>query len=263
MVVYKHIRLDTDDVFYIGIGSKASRAFSKDRRNSYWHNIVNKVGYRVEIITECKTREEACKIECDLISHYGRIGIDPNGILVNMTKGGDGGDTLTGHPNREEIIKKRAFILKGTHRPTHVVEAMSEGWKRWYDSLTDKEKKSLSNKQMNALKDRRMTEGLTDSEIKHREKSKSRLIELNKSEKRRLEQSIRMKEQQTGKIFTDNHKKNIGKASKGRISVHRKAVIIDGIEYAAQKIASESLNIPMSTLKHRLNSDNFPQYSYK
>ena len=62
---------------------------------------------------------------------------------------------------------------------------------------------------------------------------------------------------------TASNKKNIGKASKGRISVHRKAVIIDGIEYAAQKIASGSLNIPMSTLKHRLNSDNFPQYSYK
>tara|TARA_B110000879_G_C10995098_1_gene440811 strand:- start:83 stop:874 length:792 start_codon:yes stop_codon:yes gene_type:complete len=263
MIVYKHIRLDTDDLFYIGIGSKVSRAFSKHRRNTHWHNIVNKVGYRVEIITECETREEACKIEQDLISQYGRIGSDPNGILVNMTKGGDGGDTTTGHPNREEIINKRADALRGIPRPPDVIKAMTNGWKKWYDSLTDKEKQSLSNKQMSALKDRRMTEGLRDSEIKHREESKSRLMELNKSEKRRLEQSIRMKEQQTGKIFTDEHKKNIGKSSKGRISVHRKAVIIDDIEYAAQGIASKSLNMPMSTLKRRLNSDNFPQFRYK
>lgn len=263
MIVYKHIRLDTNVVFYIGIGSKVSRAFSKGRRNPHWHNIVKKVGYRVEIIAECDTRKEASLIERDLILQYGRIGIDPNGTLVNMTKGGDGGDTITNHPNRDQILKKRSIALKGKNRPLKVVESMINGWKNWYDSLSDEEKKLLSNKQMKSLKNRIQSDGLTEAEIKHREESKSRLIELNKSEKRRLEQSIRMKEQQTGKVFTDEHKKNIGRSSSGRISVHRRAVVIEGVEYAAQGIASKSLNIPMSTLKYRLNSDKFPQYHYK
>jgi uncharacterized protein YdaT len=263
MVVYKHIRLDTNEVFYVGIGSKISRAFSKGRRNPYWHNIVKKTDYIVEIVQHCETREEASDIERDLILQYGRIGIDPNGTLVNMTKGGDGGDTITDHPNRDEILEKKSNALKGISRPPDVIKKMTKGWKKWYDSLTDEEKKLLSNKQMPALKDRRMSKGLTESEIKHREESKSRLIELNKSDKRRLEQSIRMKEQQTGKIFTDEHRKNIGEASKGRISVHRKCVIIDDIEYPAQKIASELLGIPMTTLRRRLNSDKFPNYQYK
>lgn len=91
--VYQHIRLDTDEVFYIGIGSDTKgnyvRANTKKSRSDYWKNIVNKVGYKIEILNEDISWEDACEEERRLIKHYGRK--DNNtGILVNLTDGGDG-----------------------------------------------------------------------------------------------------------------------------------------------------------------------------
>jgi len=91
--VYQHIRLDTDEVFYIGIGTdsngKYKRANRKTHRSEYWNNIVNKAGYRVEILTDGITKDEAAEEEKRLIKHYGRRDIN-TGILVNMTDGGEG-----------------------------------------------------------------------------------------------------------------------------------------------------------------------------
>ena len=51
-VVYKHIRKDNNDVFYVGIGQSIERAYSTQNRTLYWHNIVNKVGFKYEIIED-------------------------------------------------------------------------------------------------------------------------------------------------------------------------------------------------------------------
>ena len=49
--LYYHTRLDTNQVFYIGIGSSKKRAYSKSCRNKHWVNTVNKYGYEVQILT--------------------------------------------------------------------------------------------------------------------------------------------------------------------------------------------------------------------
>lgn len=87
--VYKHIRKDTGEVFYIGIGIKNNRAKSKFGRNNLWKKIVNKTDFIVEIIENDLTWQEACEKEKELISLYGRIDLG-NGTLANMTDGGDG-----------------------------------------------------------------------------------------------------------------------------------------------------------------------------
>jgi len=87
--VYRHKRLDTNEVFYIGVGVVKRRAWSKNGRNKHWHNIVNKHGFTYEILAEGIIREEACELEEFLISEYGRRDLG-TGILVNMTGGGDG-----------------------------------------------------------------------------------------------------------------------------------------------------------------------------
>lgn len=88
-VVYKHIRKDTNEVFYIGIGSKKQRATSTHKRNEFWWNIVNKAGYEVEIIHEGISIDEAKQLEIKYISEYGRKDLEL-GTLVNLTDGGDG-----------------------------------------------------------------------------------------------------------------------------------------------------------------------------
>lgn len=89
--VYKHTRLDTNEVFYIGIGTqdKYKRAFSLIKRNKFWQNIVSKTDFLVEIIQDGLSWEEACKKEKETIKKIGRrdLGL---GTLVNMTDGGDG-----------------------------------------------------------------------------------------------------------------------------------------------------------------------------
>lgn len=90
--VYRHKRLDKNEIFYIGIGSdskgKYSRAYSKVGRNKYWHNITKSTEYKVEIISEeWLTWEEACEKEKFWITFYGRADLK-KGSLVNMTDGG-------------------------------------------------------------------------------------------------------------------------------------------------------------------------------
>ena len=88
-VVYLHKRNDTNEVFYVGIGVDKKRAFEKRKRNAHWYNVVDKVGYTVDILVSDTPWEDACKIEKLLIEKYGRrdLGL---GALVNMTDGGDG-----------------------------------------------------------------------------------------------------------------------------------------------------------------------------
>jgi len=81
--VYQHRRIDNNSVFYIGIGSRKDRANSKHSRNAYWHNIVNKTEYKIEIIYNNLDKNSAIEFEKFLILLHGDK-------LCNMTSGGEG-----------------------------------------------------------------------------------------------------------------------------------------------------------------------------
>jgi hypothetical protein len=139
--VYRHIRLDKNEPFYIGIGSdkKFYRAYSLRTRNQLWHNIINKSDYEVEIIMDNLTWEQACEKEKEFISLYGRKNTK-TGILCNMTDGGEGtlnvkfseerrksisirnlgntyGTLTKGLKRSEEIKNKISFAMKGEKHP--------------------------------------------------------------------------------------------------------------------------------------------------
>jgi hypothetical protein len=90
--IYRHIRLDKNEPFYIGIGHDNNflykRAYTKNSRNKYWKNIA-KLGYSVDILLDGITWEEACIKEIEFIELYGRkdLGL---GSLINLTNGGEG-----------------------------------------------------------------------------------------------------------------------------------------------------------------------------
>lgn len=88
--VYRHIRLDKNEPFYIGIGSGGyKRANSVRGRNKIWNGIVSRTDYEVEIMLDDLGWEEAREKEKEFISLYGRIDKN-NGCLCNLTDGGDG-----------------------------------------------------------------------------------------------------------------------------------------------------------------------------
>ena len=89
--VYRHIRLDKNEPFYIGIGADEDykRAYAFKKRNRYWSHIVNKHKYEVEILMDNLTWLDACKKETEFIALYGREDLNL-GTLTNLTNGGDG-----------------------------------------------------------------------------------------------------------------------------------------------------------------------------
>lgn len=101
--LYRHIRLDTNQPFYIGIGTKPKkynsfkkeyqRAFVKQGRNTYWKNITNKTEYKIDILFESNDHDNIQEKEKEFITLYGRIDLG-TGILVNYTDGGVGSSNM-------------------------------------------------------------------------------------------------------------------------------------------------------------------------
>lgn len=105
--VYGHYKADTDELFYIGKGT-GKRAWVKQSRNPYWHNIVNKHGLTVKIIEDGLTEEEAYNREKVLIEE---IGLEK---LANLAEGGNGltSEVAKQVMNRPEVKKKQSEGLK-------------------------------------------------------------------------------------------------------------------------------------------------------
>jgi Mor family transcriptional regulator len=110
--LYFHYRLDTDEVFYIGKG-KGRRAYNKEARNLYWKRIVDKVGYKVEIVQDNISEWEALMLEMDMISLYKKMGYN----LANFTWGGQRGPT--GHKMSAITRKKKSEAVKGEKHPQY------------------------------------------------------------------------------------------------------------------------------------------------
>lgn len=109
-IVYTHIRKDSKEIFYVGIGKNKERAYSQAGRNKHWKRIVTKVGYEVIIFKEDITWEEACTLEKNLIKEYGRRDL-MTGTLVNMTDGGEGIENPS-----EELREKLRYKKSDAHK---------------------------------------------------------------------------------------------------------------------------------------------------
>lgn len=111
--MYRHIRLDTGQVFYVGKGMRA-RYCTRYGRTQYWHRIVNKAGgFRAEIMLSNLTLEESSIKEQEFIELYGRRSGN-KGLLCNLTNGGDG---RPGYKLSESTKQKISQALRG--KPQH------------------------------------------------------------------------------------------------------------------------------------------------
>ena len=105
--VYRHIRLDKNQPFYIGIGTSEyyNRAYRNKNRSDLWKRISVKGGYEVEILLDNLTWGEACKKEKEFIALYGRKDLK-TGCLANMTDGGDGAiNAIISKEHREKVAE--------------------------------------------------------------------------------------------------------------------------------------------------------------
>ena len=80
----------TNDKNYFGSGLLIKRSIEK-------FGIKN---FKKEILEECENNEELCKKEKFWINKLDSTNIN---IGYNISCGGDGGDTITNHPNKKNI----------------------------------------------------------------------------------------------------------------------------------------------------------------
>lgn len=148
--VYKHTRLDNNEIFYIGIGSddfgKYSRAHSLDNRNKFWQNVVKKTKYKVDILFDNLTWGKACEKEKELIKIIGKKILN-EGTLVNLTDGGEGFKKNHTIETKEKIsnnLSDRTY--ESIHGKNSKIEKKkrSEGVKKSWKNLDEIAKKERS-----------------------------------------------------------------------------------------------------------------------
>lgn len=128
--VYFHRNKNSGDIFYVGIGSK-NRATNLSNRSKYWVNYTKKYGKpTIEIYKTCLSWPEACNLEINLISLFGRKGIDKNGVLINRTLGGEGTLGRIVLPYTDETKAKIGAGNKGKVVSEESRKRMSESKKR-------------------------------------------------------------------------------------------------------------------------------------
>lgn len=144
--LYSHTRLDNNEIFYIGIGTKNKndlkstftsiiyrRAYTKSGRNSIWKHIINKTTYKVEIILESNDYEFIKKKEIEYIKLYGRK--NNKGTLCNLTDGGDGsiGYKMTKEQKQllSDRLKLRVGVLNHFSKQVYVYTMDGSFYKMW------------------------------------------------------------------------------------------------------------------------------------
>lgn len=129
--VYRHIRLDTNQVFYIGIGIGYSyqRAFQKTYRSDFWQKITKKTEWYAEIMIDGITRPQAQEKEKEFIALYKRR--KEGGTLCNLSIGGEGACGLTGKDSPNYGKK-------------HTPERIENMRKAVIASITDETRKKIS-----------------------------------------------------------------------------------------------------------------------
>ena len=181
-VLYRHIRLDTNQPFYIGIGKTEKRAYTTKSRNKHWHNIA-KNGYKVQIMLDDLSWDEACEKEREFIALYGRS--EFGGLLCNLTDGGEG--TI----GRVYSAEHRAKISEGNKGKTHSAETKQKM------SEARKGRKPNLNKTLSA-------------------ETKAKISATHKGKPKSAETRAKMSEWHKGKIMSAEHRAKMSAANKGK-----------------------------------------------
>ena len=116
--IYRHIRIDKNEPFYIGIGTKSEqdlkygyygRASAKHIDNNIWLKIIAKTEWGWEILLESDDRKFISEKEKEFILLYGRK-CDNSGTLANLTLGGEENH---GYKHSDEAKRKISESQKG------------------------------------------------------------------------------------------------------------------------------------------------------
>jgi hypothetical protein len=192
--IYRHIRLDKNEPFYIGIGtdSKYQRAYSKQSRNIFWNRVVSKTDYEVEILLDNLTKDEAKIKEIEFIALYGKK-IDKTGILTNISDGGDGNSggkhteeakLKIGLSNKFKDYSKFDRSYMQTKEYKDKVSKINKG-RKMPDSMREKTSERMKNRIVSAKEKDRLRTLMLGKKMSDETKEKMKLSGLKAWEKRK------------------------------------------------------------------------------
>ena len=205
--------------------------------------------FTFEILHTCANIDEAKALE---LQYLDDINIRP--FLYNMHYNNSGGDTLTYHPNRTEIIEKR----------TNTITAR-------FNNMTKEERQQTYGKsgEKNGMYGRT-----------HTDEVKKRSSEMHKgntyckgkkaSDETRHKMSIVARQRIGdanpffGKHHSEETKQKLREAKTGTVPTNATQLVIDNVYYNSLTDASRELEIPVPTILWRLKSKNkkFDNYKY-
>lgn len=209
--VYKHIRTDTNEVFYIGIGTRNDRIYSKYGRNRYWHRIVKKYGFITEIIENDLSWEDACEREKYWIKYYGRRGLN-EGTLVNMTDGGEGLNNFT---HTEESKEKMSKSKSGERHPNY--------GKPLKDCIKTKISNSHKGKTFSLITREKMSEAQKGRKVS--DETKKKMSETHKGRAQSDVTKNKISKKLIGVPKSEIAKKNMSEAQKKNMSDERRELL--------------------------------------
>lgn len=222
--LYRHIRVDKNEPFYIGIGSDISyiRAndFKEKRRNILWNRIYSKTTIEVDIILDNLTWKEACEKEIEFIKLYGRKD-KKLGCLCNLTDGGDGSfGVIISDENKKKLSERNS----GVNNPMYGKKLSKESIAKM---VAKKEGIPCWNKDKKGI--------YSDESLK------------------------KMSDAKKGSIAWNKGLKNVNGNGMGKIVLDFNT----GIFYNNAKEASLSSGLKHTTLKSKLNGSNKNETAYK
>ena len=271
--IYKIIN-KIDGRYYLGSSQDIDARWITHKRhlntqkhiNIFLQRAWNKYGsdnFDVEIIDNCDgySREEIFVIEQQYLDNL-------DDRAYNLSRVAKGGDNLTNHPNRDEIIARMTASVIAKY------ESMSEEEKKYFSERSKGENNGMFGKTHTEEAKKAMSDGIKKFYSEHDNYISGKTFEevFGKEEAQRRQsilsnaasQRIGDKNPFYGKEHTPETRQTISEKRVGQYSGHQNyPIIVDEIYYSSAGEASKKLGIPAVTIRWRVLSKNKKFINYK
>ena len=203
-----------------------------------------------EILQECENEEEAKNVE---LSYLEDLTIRDK--LYNLHYNSNGGDMLTFHPDREQIIEKRAIEQKKRN-----IELTQEEYKRRFCTKTGEKNGMYGRTHTDKVKKIFSVMHKGNTYCLGKKASQETKYKLSVIASERLGE----KNPFFGKHHSEETKQKLRENKYGTIPTNAREILIDGELYKSATDAGRQLNVCTATILHRIKSPNpkFSGYKY-
>ncbi len=283
MIIYKTTNT-INGKFYIGKDKHNNPNYlGSGKRLNDAIKCYGKENFKKEVLEHCGTYEQMSEREIFWITELESL--HPKGY--NLTLGGDGGDTISNHPNRDLIAKNHSeWMLEnnptrgrsktkeeidkwresygdkwqgennhnyGSNRSDETKKIQSEIRKEWHKNLSKEEREIISKKISESNTGKPGTPWSEEQKLTHSQWMKENNPFKGKTHTDEVKQMLI--ELHKGKPKTDEHKQNISLNSP-----NNKQCIIEGVSYRSVAEASRQLGLSENTVRGRVKNKNFKEW---